>query len=185
MSKKKNSQQPDTAQELEPEVVTPGEDAPTIDLEALREEVSGILKERDELTRMLQHVTADFENYKKRNAQLRIDVQNSTRCDVIGEMLPVLDNLERALDAAGAESDALTKGVSMVQEQFIQTLTTLGVELIPTQAGTEFDPVMHNAVGVVPADKDHPDNTIFDVMQKGYRMGDKVIRYAMVRVAQK
>ena len=156
-----------------------------IDLEALRTEVEGILKERDEYLAMLQRVSADFDNYKKRNAQVRLDVQRDTTCDVVGAMLPIFDNLERALQASqGAESDALTKGVDMVVRQFRKAMEDLGVQEIASEPGEAFDPALHNAVVTVPADEDHADNTIFDTLQKGYKMGEKVLRYAMVRVAQ-
>lgn len=194
-SKKKKQQEDTPAQDtaatqeipaVEPEIAEQPEAAPEIDLDALRAEVEGILKDKEDTYRALAQVSADFDNYKKRNAQLRLDVENNTRRDVAGLFLPVLDNLERAVQAAqSGEGESLTKGVQMVCTQFLQVFTDLGIEEIPADTGTAFDPEMHNAVAVVPAEDGHPDNTVYDVLQKGYRMGDKVIRYAMVRVAQK
>lgn len=168
-----------------PEEANAQENAIEIDLDALKTEVEGIFKERDQYLSMLQRVTADFDNYKKRNAQLRMDVEQNTKCDVIGAMLPVLDNLERALQAAqSSEGEGLAKGVDMVARQFVKVMEDLGVQEIASQPGDAFDPELHNAVVIVPSDDEHADNTVFDTLQKGYRCGDKVLRYAMVRVAQ-
>ncbi len=163
-----------------------GQPAPQqIDLDALRTEVEGILKQRDEAMTMLKQVSADFENYKKRNAQARTEAAADAAKDIVSAMLPVLDNLERAIDAAQAgESGALIAGVDMVAKQFVGVLEGLGVAAIESACGEPFDPDRHNAVMTVPADEEHKDNTVFDTLQKGYAIGDKVIRYAMVRVAK-
>lgn len=188
-SEEPNDQQIPSSGEANQEPEHASQTAPLeIDLDALREEVEGILKERDEYLRMLTQVSADFENYKKRNAQLRSDVEADTRRSVVSSMLPVLDNLERALQSAAenqVENEGLRKGVEMVQKQFLSCLEALGVEEIPAQPGTPFDPAVHDAVATVPAEDKALDNTVHDVLQKGYRIGEKIIRHSMVRVAQK
>lgn len=156
-----------------------------IDMDALRTEVEKIVKERDEYLKMLTQVSADFDNYKKRNAQLRADARRDAQGEVAAAMLPVYDNLERAIEASqSGEGDALRKGVEMVSRQFLKVLEDLGVEEIDSRPGEPFDPTIHDAAVTVPADGDHKDNTVFDTLQKGYRMGEKVLRYATVRVAQ-
>jgi molecular chaperone GrpE len=156
-----------------------------IDMEALRAEVAGIIKERDEAVERVKYVSADFDNYKKRMATARTDAASEATRAAVAAFLPAMDSLERALTAAqGGESGALVAGVDMVLKQMGKALGNLGVEEIVTQCGDAFDPGLHNAVVTVPADDEHGDNTVFDTLQKGYKQGDKVIRYAMVRVAK-
>ncbi len=182
----KNKKAKDTAPEAEFQE-QPADVYEPIDMDALREEVQGIIKEKDEYYRLLQQVTADFDNYKKRNASLRLDVESETRRALVADFLPVLDNLERALGhaASGGETEGLQKGVDMVTKQFLQTLEKMGIAEISANEGDAFSPDVHNAVATVPEDETHPDGTIFDVLQKGYKQDDRIIRYAMVRVAQK
>ena len=98
---------------------------------------------------------------------------------VVGEFLPVLDNLERAL-AADCSDESYKKGVQMIYDSFNETLEKLGVEKVPAE---DFDPSMHQAVQQVQSD-DHESGKIVTVFQNGYRIGTKVLRFAMVSVAQ-
>ena len=99
---------------------------------------------------------------------------------VVGTMLPVLDNLERAL-AVESTDEAFKKGVELTVKQFYECLGKLNVEEIPAK-GEQFDPALHNAVMHIEDDK-CDDNTVVEVFQKGFRMGDRVVRHAMVKVA--
>ena len=130
---------------------------------------------------MAQRVQADFENYRKRNESVRADAYAEGRKDVAAVMLPVLDNLERAVGAAADSSDeALKNGVELVLKQMADVYQKLDVTPIDRQ-GEKFDPNLENAVLQGTEDEGEP-GTVCQVLQKGYRMGDKVLRHAMVKV---
>ena len=130
---------------------------------------------------MAQRVQADFENYRKRNESVRADAYAEGRKDVAAVMLPVLDNLERAVEAAaGAEDEALKNGVELVLRQMTDIYQKLDVTPIDRK-GEKFDPNLENAVLQGAEDEGEP-GTVCQVLQKGYRMGDKVLRHAMVKV---
>ena len=130
---------------------------------------------------MAQRVQADFENYRKRNESVRADAYAEGRKDVAAVMLPVLDNLERAVGAAADSSDeALKNGVELVLKQMADVYQKLDVTPIDRQ-GEKFDPNLENAVLQGTAEEGEP-GTVCQVLQKGYRMGDKVLRHAMVKV---
>lgn len=123
---------------------------------------------------------AEYDNYRKRTAKQLLENTQTAKCNTINDILPVFDNFERA---AGAESSDETykSGVQMIFNQFSDMLTKLGVEIIdPT--GQEFDPEIANAVNRI-EDPELGENIVAQTFQKGYKLGDKVIRYAMVVVA--
>ncbi|MCQ2436952.1 MAG: nucleotide exchange factor GrpE [Clostridia bacterium] len=121
---------------------------------------------------------ADFQNFKRRNQTTRTDGYNDGLCDCITELLPVIDNLERAL-AAAEENDPLAEGVKMTLKMLTDGLAKYGFAEVPA-LGEEFDPEKHNAV--MRETGDEP-GKILEVFQKGYKVKDKIIRYAMVKVA--
>ena len=123
---------------------------------------------------------AEFDNYKKRTSKEKENLYGNLKVDVIKDFLPVYDNLARALSQQ-TEDEAYYKGVEMIMTQFNTTLEKLGVTEIPA-LGEKFDPNVHNAVMHVD-DEDKGENEIVEVFQKGFMMGDKVIRFAMVKVA--
>ena len=150
-----------------------------------RSSASAELKEAqaraDEYLAMAQRVQADFENYRRRNESVRADSFNDGRRDVAAVMLPVLDNLERAVDAAaGSTDEALKNGVSLVLKQMNDIYQKLEVTPID-RLGEKFDPNLENAV-MQGAPEDGEAGTVCQVLQKGYRMGDRVLRHAMVKV---
>ena len=122
---------------------------------------------------------AEYDNYRKRTAKEKTEMMPDITARVVGEFLPVLDNLERAL-AADCSDEGYKKGVQMIYDSFNETLEKLGVEKVPTE---DFDPSMHQAVQQVQSD-DHESGKIVTVFQNGYRIGTKVLRFAMVSVAQ-
>ena len=134
-----------------------------------------IAKLKDQLMRNM----AEYDNYRKRTAKEKSEMMPEMPARVVTEFLPVLDNLERAL-AADCTDEGYKKGVEMIHEAFLATLEKLGVEKVPTET---FDPSMHQAVQQVQSD-DHESGQIVSVFQNGYRIGTKVIRFAMVSVAQ-
>ncbi|MCL2837646.1 MAG: nucleotide exchange factor GrpE [Oscillospiraceae bacterium] len=135
-----------------------------------------------EATDKLLRVMAEFDNFKKRSQKEKEDLFVIVVCDVVAGFLPVLDNLNRAV-AAGAESEdkSLLDGVKLVQKQFVDALTALGVEEIKT-VGEEFNPELHNAVMHVEDDTVGA-NTIVEEFMKGYSYKGRVIRHSMVKSA--
>ncbi len=135
----------------------------------------------DEYLSMAQRIQADFENYRKRNESVRADAYADGRKDVASLMLPVLDNLERAVAAAaGSKDEALKNGMELVLKQMADIYQKLDVTPID-RTGEKFDPNLENAVLQGTADEGEP-GTVCQVLQKGYRMGDRILRHAMVKV---
>ena len=123
---------------------------------------------------------AEYDNYRKRSQREKDALYADIRADTLKSFLPVYDNLMRALNQSTAD-EAYRKGVEMIMAQFNQTLEKLGVEKIES-LGKTFDPALHNAVMHVD-DEEKGENEIVEVFQEGFRLGDKVIRFAMVKVA--
>ena len=121
---------------------------------------------------------AEFENYKKRTQKEKEDIYSLAKADVVTNMLPVLDNFDRAEKVI--EDPTVAEGVKLIHKQFDEFLTKIGVEEIPAE-GLEFDPNLHSAVFHEDVEGE-PENTISEVFQKGYRIGERVIRHAMVKV---
>ena len=123
---------------------------------------------------------AEYDNFRKRSAKERLELMETAKGNAVSEILPVLDNFERAL-ATETQDEAYKSGVEMIFKQFSDALAKLGVEVIdPT--GQEFDPNVANAVNQI-EDKNLGENIVAQTFQKGYKVGGKVIRYAMVVVA--
>ncbi len=128
---------------------------------------------------MAQRARADFDNFRKRNASVRAESYEEGARDLIKLILPVVDNLERALEAAGEDS-SLKEGVAMTCRQLMDILKKRGVEVIDRK-GERFDPRYENAVMNADPSQGEP-GTVCQVFQKGYRLGDFVLRHAMVQV---
>lgn len=122
---------------------------------------------------------AEYENYRKRTAKEKEGIYTLACEDILKDILPVLDNLERASAVVGSVED-LKKGIDMTVKQFADAFEKLQVEVIPTEDG--FDPNFHNAVMHVD-DENYGPNAVAEVFQKGYKRGDKVLRCSMVKVA--
>ena len=123
---------------------------------------------------------AEYDNYRRRSQKEKDALYGDIRSDVIQKFLPVYDNLDRALKQ-GTDDEAYRKGVEMIMTQFNTTLEKLGVTPVES-LGQTFDPEKHNAVMHVD-DPEKGENEIVEVFQQGFKLGDKVIRYAMVKVA--
>lgn len=147
----------------------------------LTEALEAALAKQEEYLDAAQRVKADFENFRRRNQNVRKEAYDDGARNFATTMLPVLDNMERAIDAARASTDpALQEGVEMVLRQFWETLEKHGVKVI-NRLGEKFDPNLENAV-IQAAPEDGDPGTVSEVLQKGYQMGDAVLRYAMVKV---
>lgn len=127
----------------------------------------------------LMRTMAEYDNYRKRTAKEKTEMMPDITARVVTEFLPVLDNLERAL-AAECSDESFKKGVEMIYDSFNDALEKLGVEKVPAE---DFDPSMHQAVQQVES-AEHESGKIVSVFQNGYRIGSKVLRFAMVSVAK-
>jgi molecular chaperone GrpE len=140
------------------------------------------MRERDEYLDSLQRLKAEFDNYRKRAAREQSDIVSRAAERLVKELLPVLDDLERALDAAEEHEEAkLEEGVQLVQRALADALQREGLSEIETNG--KFDPHIHEALLSQP-DDDVESGTVLQVLQKGYRLGDKVLRPARVIVAE-
>lgn len=139
--------------------------------------------QRDEYLLLAKKVQAEFDNYRKRNATLRVDAEDEAVRQCVLAMLPTLDNLERALGAAQEESP-LKAGVELTLRGMREALAKLGMEGVPCEKGSVFDPEMYNAVMTCEASEDCPAGSVAEVFQTGYQVRGKIVRYAMVKVAQ-
>ena len=138
------------------------------------------VSQRDEYLDSLRRAQADFQNFKRRNQTARADGYEDGVREALAAILPSIDNLERALDAAdkAGVSDGVTDGVKMTLNTLLDSLKRFGFEEVPS-LGEQFDPELHNAVMREAGDEP---GKILEVFQKGYRVKDKIIRYAMVKV---
>jgi molecular chaperone GrpE len=125
-------------------------------------------------------VAAEFDNFRKRTVKEKEQSYGNGKADAVAKMLPVYDNLERALNQP-TEDAAYKKGVEMTMNELVKILTSLGVEVFGN-VGDTFDPNLHNAV-MHTEDDSFGENTISMVFQKGFKIGEKVVRFAMVQVA--
>lgn len=151
--------------------------------EVQTEELIKALKEKSEECAAINdkylRMAAEYENFRKRSAKEREGVYAEACADCISALLPILDNLERAAQYKNDDPATVAKGLEMTLKSFYDTLAKLGVTEI---AAETFDPNVHNAVMHI-EDEEHGESEIVEVLQKGFIKGDKVIRYAMVKVA--
>jgi len=125
-------------------------------------------------------VAAEFDNFRKRTVKEKEASYGNGKADAVAKMLPVYDNLERALNQETSDA-AYKKGVEMTMNELVKIFTSLGVEIFGN-VGDEFDPNLHNAVMHIDSEE-LGENTIAQVFQKGFKIGEKVVRFAMVQVA--
>ncbi|MGH3063638.1 MAG: nucleotide exchange factor GrpE [Gaiellaceae bacterium] len=143
-------------------------------------ELETVQRERDELVDTVQRIQADFENYRKRAARDQQSLVARAHERLVKELLPVLDDLERALEAAEAHEEAkLEEGVALVARSLADILRKEGLEEVATDG--RFDPHVHEALLSQPSEAD--EGAVIEVIQKGYRLGDRVLRPARVVVA--
>ncbi len=154
----------------------PDETAGAVDVEALKIEKNAL---QDRLLR----TAAEFDNYRKRVERERREQTDAAAASLLEEMLPIVDDLERALQApAAGDAAAYRAGVELILRQMMTLLTRRGVTPIET-GGADFDPRIHQAVSHEPSDA-HREGEVMEEMRRGYRLGDRLLRPAMVKVAQ-
>ncbi|KMM58995.1 heat shock protein GrpE [Bacillus glycinifermentans] len=152
--------------------------------ELLEKQLKELQERLDEKENKLLRVQADFENYKRR-ARLDLEAAEKYRSQrIISDLLPALDNFERALgiDPDNEQTKSLLQGMEMVHRQILDALQNEGVEIIPS-VGEQFDPNLHQAVMQV-EDEAYESNAVVEELQKGYKLKDRVIRPSMVKVNQ-
>jgi len=147
----------------------------------LEEKLTEVERERDEYLNDLKRVAADFENYRKRVARDQVGLAARAHERLVKELLPVLDDLERALEAAAEHEEAkLEEGVRLVHRELVEALAREG--LVEVETDGKFDPHVHEALLSQPSEEE--DGAVIEVLQKGYRLGDRVLRPARVVVSQ-
>jgi molecular chaperone GrpE len=145
--------------------------------------VTALERERDDLRDRLLRTAADFDNYKKRLDRERRDLSDAVTVDLVKDLLPVVDDLERALASPAWPADSATRrGVELILRQLVEALRRRGVDVLDV-VGRDFDPEWHEAVATEPADG-RRDGEITAEIRRGYRVGSRLIRPAMVKVTQ-
>lgn len=167
MAKKEKLQNEETVEEVTTETTEPTAE------EKLTEELAA---EHDRLLRVM----AEYDNFRKRSQKEKEQAYGDTKAATIAEFLPVYDNFVRAMNAEATDLDSFKKGIEMIFNQYGETFKKLGVESFG-EKGEEFNPNIHNAV-IHGEDEELPENSISDVFSTGYKMGDRVIRPAVVKV---
>ena len=178
MSKKDKDQEVVEPQVEEKETVDTKEEVLSAE-EKLQEDLA---KEKDKFMRLF----AEFENYKKRTTKERIELFKTAGEEVMQAMLPVLDDFERALThiEEDKEAEELRKGVLLIYQKLLNTREQKGLSAIEVSSGDTFDAEDHQAVTQIPAPSEDMKGKIIDVVEKGYKLGEKVIRYPKVVVGQ-
>lgn len=138
-------------------------------------------QELDDTVRLLQRNQADFENFRRRNNNAKAESYDNGRRDAIAELLPTLDDFERIMASATEPDEAYMEGMNLVYKKFSAALSKLG--LTPLEEEGKFDPNLHNAV-MSEAVEGVESGTIIAVFQKGYKLGDRILRHSMVKVSE-
>lgn len=157
------------------------DDAPAGAPDGADQEIGRLTAERDQYLDALQRLKAEFDNFRKRTDRDRGTIAVGATREVVRGLLPVMDNLERAVAALGDQGESIVAGLEMVRGQLAGLLTGHGVEEIPA-FGQVFDPTIHEAIASVPA-PGHAEGTIIEVIEKGYRHSDHVLRPTRVVIA--
>lgn len=146
------------------------------------DELQKLKTERDQLFDRLARLQAEFENQRKRSAREQQEFRDYALGNALASLLPVMDGLDLALKNSAGEKTEIRSGVELVRKQFADALAKLGLREIPAE-GEPFDPQLHQAVEVVDTDR-VPDHHVFQELQRGYKLKDRLVRPAMVRVAR-
>lgn len=144
-------------------------------------ELQKLRVERDTLLDRMARMQADFENSRKRAAREQQDFREYALADTIKALLPTLDSFERALQSSAGEKSELRNGIELIYKQLQDTLARLGLRPIPAK-GEPFDPHLHEAIEMVET-TEAPDHQILEELQRGYKLKDRLLRPAMVKVA--
>ena len=169
---------------IAPELTPDGDGVGTEEREkASADSIEALQREKDALQDRLLRTAAEFDNYRKRMDRERRDLSEFAASDVLKDLLPIVDNFERALQApATADTEAFRKGIELIHKQMLDLLRKRGVRPIEAR-GTDFDPNFHQAVIHEPSDS-HREGEVIEELQRGYLIGDRLLRPSMVKVAK-
>ena len=156
-----------------------------VEVEVVKEAPSAeelLQTEKDKFLRLF----AEFENYKKRTAKERIELFKTAGQELMTSLLPIVDDFERALThiEESKETEELRKGVLLISQKFYNTLEQKGLSKVATNVGDTFDAEIHEAITQIPAHSEDLKGKVIDCIEKGYKLGDKVIRYPKVVIGQ-
>jgi molecular chaperone GrpE len=156
----------------------------SLDLVELERQLTSLQSELEDRTAQSMRIAADFENYRKRTGKEKEELESQVKGNTITELLPVVDNFERARSQIKPQTEgemAIHKSDQGVYKQLVDALKRLGVSAMRSE-GQEFNPLFHEAVMREPS-HDHPEGTVMEEFVRGYQLGDRVLRHAMVKVA--
>ena len=152
------------------------------DVDPIAAELEDAVRERDAHYERLLRVTAEFDNYRKRTERERRELIEQAAGDLLGDLLPVVDDLERALAAETEDGDAYRRGVEIIHKQLLDVMVRRGVAPIEA-VGADFDPTLHQAVAHEPGDG-HRDGEVVEELRRGYTLRQRLLRPSMVKVAK-
>ena len=179
-----NAENPEKEQEIDDATIEANANAEQIVVEELSVEeqlTQDLASEKDKHLRLF----AEFENYKRRTSKERMELFKTANQEVLQAILPVLDDFDRALiEISKSEDENLLKGVTLIHEKLKNTLTSKGLEEVEVKAGDAFDADFAEAITQIPAPSDKMKGKIVDVLEKGYKLGDKIIRFPKVVIGQ-
>ena len=169
-------------EEVKDQVEDQNQDAETQEELSVEEQLTQELAaEKDKFLRLF----AEFENYKRRTSKERIELFKTASSSVMQAMLPVLDDLDRAwVEIEKSKDDNLIKGIELISTKFKATLKDKGLELLDVRQGDDFNADFHEAITQIPAPSKKLKGKIIDVIEKGYKLGDKIIRFPKVVIGQ-
>ena len=157
-------------------------DAPAAPPTGAAGDLTAVLQEKQALQDRLLRTAAEFDNYRKRIDRERRELSEYATADVLTDVLPIAAAVERALQAPGGDANSYRQGVELIHKQMLELLRKRGVKPIDT-AGTTFDPNFHQAV-IHEASPDHREGEVMQELRRGYMLGDRLLRPAMVKVAK-
>jgi molecular chaperone GrpE len=154
---------------------------PVVELSVEEQLTQDLATEKDKYIRLF----AEFENYKRRTSKERIELFKTANQEVLQAMLPVLDDFDRAMiEIAKSDDEVMLKGVELIHEKLKSTLTSKGLEQVELAVGDAFDADFAEAITQIPAPSDNLKGKIVDILEKGYKLGDKIIRFPKVVIGQ-
>ena len=149
------------------------------ELKAQENEVDRLTSELEESKDKYLRLYSEFDNFRRRTAKEKLDLMQTAGERILIELLPVLDDFERAEQSADSSDESVQEGLKLISQKFVNILQAQGLKVMETPEGTDFDPELHEAITQVPADKKLK-GKIVDTIEKGYFLGEKVIRFAKV-----
>ncbi len=152
-----------------------------INIHELSEKIESLEKEKSEQKDKFLRLAAEYDNYRKRTEKDKFQIYDNAVSNTVVEILPIADSIDMALKSSEKADENYKKGLLMIKDQLNASLSKLNVEAF-AEKGDDFNPNIHNAISHID-DENLDENVIFEVFQKGYKLGDKVIRHAMVIVA--